>query len=450
MPSNWKYYVASCLRISDLVESRREPGTAPVFNKTAEGRDDALWLTIGISILEYLNEKAEDIGTEYASIMPLVESLLHEFPILNDDDIVYICRVLSLETVFYFSEEDKIFPVGKTALIEQLSSSRHYRLTQTGRIVTEYANSASEMIYSDDDARKILKAIEVGDFGRAIKLCKEIRKQLIMFSHDLRRAQERPGGSVLLEDITRHRGLFERVVKNAHDTVMQGLVRLKESGMSEKVDEWAEEHDEDLTAPQIRRALKDLGAILEMLVRSFTQEIYNCAKNSRQQGVMFDFKSLASVLVYANPSASLISGFLRAIGPCRCSFSYMIPHDLKGCVRPYDAENNAVVQEFSDDPEYSEAPRWFVDLLAHHRDEILSELSQKGYVTLRTGIEKGWFRNGETEMLSSLTGIYRCPEYFDMPNKAMSVGVGTDFKAQAGNFQFGGNDLVLVLMGDKL
>ena len=140
--SGWKSYVSTCLRIADLVESRRELGTTPIFNKTAVGRDDAIWLSIGIYLLEYLSDKAEEFGTEYVSIMPAAESLLRQYPQLCDDDIQFVCKVLSHENIFHFSDGVKIFPVGKTALIEQLSSSRHYRLSQTGRLATDIANKS--------------------------------------------------------------------------------------------------------------------------------------------------------------------------------------------------------------------------------------------------------------------------------------------------------------------
>ncbi len=447
--SSWKNYVAACLRISDLVESRREPGTAPVFNKTAEGRSDALWLSVGIYLLEFLSEKAEDIGAEYVSIMPAVEALLRQYPILNDDDIQFVLRLLSFETVFHFSDGEKTFPVGKTALIEQLSSSRHYRLTQTGRLATEIASKSSEMIYSDDDTRKILKAIEVGDFGRAMKLCREIRKQLVMFSHDLRRAQERPGGSDFLEDFTRHRELFEKVVSNAHDTVTLGLDRLKEPGMAERVDEWGEIHDEFLTAPQIRRALKELAAILERLARSFAQIIYDFADSSRQKGLILDFQALSGTLINFPPKEANLENLFRTIGPSKTSFTYAVPEDFRGCVRAYITEENESAQEFTEGVEVTDPPRWFSDLLKHHRTAILSELNANGHVTLKTGIEKGWFCHGDIEMLSSLTGIYRCPESFNLPSKNLFVGIGKEFNAQAGSCLFSGHDMALVLTGEK-
>ena len=444
----WKYYVATCLRIADLVESRREPGSVPVFNKTAQGRNDALWLSVGIYLLEYLSEKAEDIGADYVSIMPAAEALLRQYPILNDEDIQFVCKLLSCETVFHYSDGEKIIQVGKTALIEQLSSSRHYRLTQTGRLVTDMASKSSEVVYSDDDARKILKAIDLGDFGRAMKLCKEIRKQLVIFSHDLRRAQERPGGSDFLEEFARHRELFEKVVTNAHETVILGLNRLKEPGMAERVDDWGEGNDENLTAPQIRKALKDLAAILERLARSFAQVIYEFADSSRQKGLILDFRSLSQTLVFSPPTETKLNNLLRTIGPCRNMFTYMIPHDLRGCIRTFDTEKNVTAQEFTDGVEVVEPPRWFADLLKHHREAILSELGDHGFVTLKTGIEKGWFRHDEIEMLSSLTGIYRCPESFNLPHYRISVGIGGEFETRAGNSLISGNNLALVLLGE--
>lgn len=443
--SSWEYYIASCLRIADLVESRRELGTVPVFNKQAVGREDALWLTTGISILEYLKERAGEVGTEYVSIFPVIEALLHDYPSVQEDDIMYVCHVLSCETVFHYSDGEKVYPVGQTALIEQLNISRQYRLTKTGRRVTNYANEASDVIDSDDNARKILKAIEMGDYGRAMDICKSIRIKLVEFSHELRRAQERPGGSVLLEDITRHREIFERVMKNTHDIITQAQARMKDTGMDDKVNVWNEDHNADITAPGIRRYLKELAGVLEVLSRNFMQEIYNCAKFNRQQGVMFNFKSLARAFVFNSPSASLINGFIRSTGPSRCVFSYLIPDDLRGCARSYDTESIEVIQEFDDEAEVPDTPRWFSDLLSQHRNDILEELTQKGFVTFQMGIEKGWFLKGDKEQLSSMAGIYRCPECFGLPNKTLTVGIGREFKAQTVASLFGGDDLVLIL-----
>lgn len=446
--SGWKNYVASCLRITDLLESRREPGTATVFSKTTEGREDALWLSIGIDILEYLSDKAETAGTEFVSIAPHAEALLRQHPCLNDDDIQAVCKLLASETVFHFPEGEKIIPVGKTALIEQLSSSRHYRLSKTGRLVVDLANSSSQMAYSDDDARKILKAMDLGEFGRAMRLCKEIRKQLVLFSHDLRRALERPGGSAFLQEFSRHRQIFQKVVSNTQETVIIGLDRLRAPGMADRVDKWAEENDDPLTAPQIRKALRDLVSILEKLARIFAQVIHDFANTDRQKGMVFDFKTLSRVLVQSPPSKLKLQNFFRMVGPCRNSFSYAIPLDLQGCIRVYVTENNITPQEFTEGEEVADVQGWVADLLECHREEILNELGAKGHVSLRTGIERGWFRIEDKEMLSSLAGVYRCPDNFGLPGKKLAVGIGGEVRVNAGKYIYEGDDLALVLLGD--
>lgn len=447
--ASWKNFVASCLRVADLVESRREPGTAPVFHKTAEGRQDALWLSIGIEVLEYLSDKAGEMGSEFISIAPLLETLLRLHPSLNDEDILFVCKLLASETVFPFPEEEKVIQVGKTALLEQLSTSRYFRLSKTGRLVVDMAHSSSEMVYSDDDARKILKAIDVGDFGRAMRFCKEIRKQLVLFSHELRKAQERPGGSDFLQEFAQHRQIFKKVVSNTQETVITCQARLKEPGMKERVDEWGEEHDDPLNAPQLRRAFRDLLTILEKLARIFAQVIHDYASTDRQKGMVFDFKVFSKTLVQAPPSDSKLRHFFRMVGPCRNSFAYAIPFDLQGCLRACVTEASTITQEFSVGEEIAESQEWVADLLDHHREAILNELGTKGHVTLQTGIDRGWFRFEDKEMLSSLSGIYRCPDSFGLPGKKLAVGKGGTLRATAGRFIYDGDDLALVLLGDE-
>lgn len=329
-----------------------------------------------------------------------------------------------------------------------MSSSRHYRLSKTGRLVVDLANSSSQMAYSDDDARKILKAMDLGEFGRAMRLCKEIRKQLVLFSHDLRRALERPGGSAFLQEFSRHRQIFQKVVSNTQETVIIGLDRLRAPGMADRVDKWAEENDDPLTAPQIRKALRDLVSILEKLARIFAQVIHDFANTDRQKGMVFDFKTLSRVLVQSPPSKLKLQNFFRMVGPCRNSFSYAIPLDLQGCIRVYVTENNITPQEFTEGEEVADVQGWVADLLECHREEILNELGAKGHVSLRTGIERGWFRIEDKEMLSSLAGVYRCPDNFGLPGKKLAVGIGGEVRVNAGKYIYDGDDLALVLLGD--
>jgi hypothetical protein len=444
----WKNYIASCLRISDLVESRREPGTAPIFNKTAVGRSDALWLSLGINILEYLNDKAAEVGSEFTSIGPIIEVLLRQYPAINDDDILFVCRVLSTETVFHCPDGEKIVPVGKTALIEQLSTSRQYRLAATGRMVADMANRSSDLVYTDDDARKILKAMDIGDFGRAMRLCRDIRIQLVRFAHDLRRAQERPGGSLLLEEFARHREVFERVVANTQETVSVGLARLRTDEVADQVDAWGEDNDDSLTAPQVRRALKDLAGILERLVRIFAQMVQTLADANRQGGKILDFRALSHMLVHHPPSEKRLHNFIHSIGPCKTTFAYIVPQDMEGCIQLRLAEESAVRLEFDDGREIADTPQWVADLIGHHRAEIVAELGSKGHVSLQTGIARGWFRIEDIEMLSSLTGLFRCPEDLGMGDRVLAVGFGPEFRMNVGNKLFSGDDLALVLVGE--
>ena len=447
--SNWKNYVAACLRVADLVESRREPGTAPSFNKTAEGRSDALWLTIGIYILEFLSERAEDVGSEYVSILPAVEALLRQYPTLSDDDIQFVCKLLSCETVFYFSDGEKVFPVGRTALIEQLRSSRQYRLTATGRMTCDVARQPSGLLYADDDARKILRAMDIGDYGRVLRFCREIRSRLVQFAHELKRAAERPGGSVLLEEFVQHREVFEQVVTNTQETISVGLTRLRSEEIADQIDAWAEDQDEPITAMQMRRVLKDLAGTLEGLVRIFADLVQTLISTNRQQSRLFDFKAFSHALIYTPPTEKRIANFLRGIGPCQGNFLYAVPQDLEGSVSSRIVESSSIRQVFTDGQEVVDAPQWVTDLFEHHRSDIMAELNSTGHISLKIGIERGWFKVDEIEMLSSLTGLFHCPDSLGLKDRTLSLGLGQKLQVRAGEMNFVGDDVALVLTEEK-
>ena len=205
---HWPTFIASSLRLVDLLDSTHEPGKVPVFNREErKGRDDALWIELGILLLEYLREESDKNSHDFVSILPFVEMAKNRFPVLQEDDVLYVCSVLATPCLVHLPDfmpngETKLTPTKDTNLIEQLShGKRLYRLTPAGRIALSLASGVTDLLYVEEDASKVFKALQYGDYLKVVDLCSEIRSRLVESCHDIHRALSRPGYDEIREHL---------------------------------------------------------------------------------------------------------------------------------------------------------------------------------------------------------------------------------------------------------
>lgn len=460
---HWLPFIASTLRLVDLVDSSHEPGGSPLFNREIrKGRDDSLWIELGILLLEFLRQQSAAASHDYVSILPFVEDVSKVYPDIKEEDIQYVCSVLSTPCLANLPE---FLPDGscrriqtkQTNLIEKLGhGKRMFRLAAAGQMAISLATGASDLLYAEEDAAKILKALQYHDYLKVHELCTEIRGRLVESCHDIRRALSRPGYDEVRDHFIEHRDSYQKIIKNVQETIRSSRSYLNSPEAEDAVEAWgARNPHHSLSVGYLRQLVVGLNETLEVLGRTFAEFIEEISDQKAVSIGLVDFSKVSTAMIHSPPSTKDILGIWRVLGPCSSTFAYAIPDDFRGCLRNAIQEKSKVRQVF----EQGEAvkpqavPAFLSLLLEKHGAEIVAEI-KKGPFSLQQAFSKGYFLSHEDEQAVfgvDIVGVYVAPERLGLGEATLGVGFRKDhvleFESQ-GN-RISGDDLVLVLLPPK-
>lgn len=460
---HWLPFIASTLRLVDLVDSSHEPGGSPLFNREIrKGRDDSLWIELGILLLEFLRQQSAAASHDYVSILPFVEDVRKAYPGIKEEDIQYVCSVLSTPCLANLPE---FIPDGscrrvqtkQTNLIEKLGhGKRMFRLAAAGQMAISLATGASDLLYAEEDAAKILKALQYHDYLKFNELCTEIRSRLVESCHDIRRALSRPGYDEVREHFIEHRGSYQEIIKNVQETVRNSRAYLNLPETEDAVEAWgARNPQHSLSVGYLRQSIVGLNETLEVLGRTFAEFIEEISDQNTTSIGLVDFAKVSAAMIHSPPTTKDILGIWRMLGSCSSTFAYAAPEDFRGCLRAVVQEKSEVRQVFvqGDAAKPQEVPAFLSLLLEKYGAEIVAEL-QKGPLSLQQAFSNGYFLSCEDNSATfgvDIVGVYVAPERLGLGDATLGVGIRKDslleFECQ-GN-RVSGNDLVLVLVPPK-
>jgi hypothetical protein len=456
----WSQYIAASLRLIDLVDSTHDPGAAPVFNREQrKGREDSLWIEIGILLLEYLREQSAAASHDFVSIVPFVEDVQERYPNITEKDIQYVCAVLSTPCLVSLPE---FLPDGtrrnvqtkQTNLIEQLGhGKRSFRLATTGQLAISLATNASDLLYAEEDAAKILKALQYHDFVKFGELCNEIRSRLIESCHEIRRALSRPGYDEIREHFMDHRDNYQQIIKNVQETVRSARNYLNSPMLEETVASWQVTNpDHPLSVAYLRYQVGSLNETLEILGRTFAEFIQELATQTTSNIGLVDFAKLSRQFVREPISTQETMGIWKLLGPCSSTFVCADPDIFKGCLRAAVAEKSEVRQVFdqSESQALQELPSALARLLDKYGDQIIERLKQ-GPLPLKEAMELGYFLASEDDEATfgiDIVGVYMTPERLGLGDTRLAVGIrhGSVFEFKNRADRLSGDELVFVLV----
>jgi hypothetical protein len=436
---HWHLLISSTLRLVDLVDSSHEPGGNPLFNREVrKGRDDSLWIELGILLLEFLREQSAAASHDYVSIVPLLEQLTETHPDVKEEDVQYICSVLStpcLANLPEFSPDGSIrtLQTKQTNLIEQLGhGKRMFRLTAAGTMAISLATGVSELLYADEDAAKILKALKYQDYLKVGEVCSEIRSRLVESCHEIRRALSRPGYDEIRDHFVEHCDAYQKIMQNVQETIRLSRSHLSSPDTEDAIEAWGEKNPQyNLNIFYLRQLIAGLNETLEVLGRTFAQFIEEVSDQNTNKVGMVDFSKLSLMMIDTPPSTKEVFGIWNLFGPCASTFAYVCPKDFKGCLKPRLQEKSQVRQTF-DHQEASQnqvLPSILSRLLEKHRDDILAELQKEGVFSLQTAFQEGFFvahDDDQARFAVDLIGVYVVPDHFGIGEARLGVGVRKD------------------------
>lgn len=410
----WIPFISSVARLIDLHDSGHLPGSVPVFGRDREdrtGRNNGLWLDVGICVLEYLRDADAGASGAFISINSLVEHIRHRHNNLSDDDVRYVITVLSTPSIFYYlSPEDSdnsLRSTKETALIERSRQADMCRLSKMGRISVSLAHGYKNFAYTEGDATKIISAIKWNNFDDVPKACAGIVQKLIGLGQEITHATELAGRDDILNEFDKNYDNYINTLKNINEIISKATEILSLQETIDRFFVWQESNNSNLTLSGLSASLDRVSQVLERLQRKFSAFIETVHTYKRTAVDTIYFDRLSSYLIDNPPSQNILGAILKTHAPLNATFAFIDPSDFKGILaqKVYEETVDEVV---FDDSGVEVQTLDFGEFNDKYREEIIAELS-RGPLSITMAIDRGWFKVNDKMKLGHMFGVFSVP-----------------------------------------
>jgi hypothetical protein len=433
MNQDWIGFLAAALRLVDLHDSARSPGTvATPPREERTGLRNGLWLHLGVQLLSYLDECDRESNEGWNPLGPFYREAHSLHPGLSDEDILLVVHYLSTPTEIHFLKEqteaapelapNQARPAGlrmasskDSALIERRSlrgQTDACRLTGRGRLAISLARASHNWLYAHHDADKLSTALQYGEFQDIPLQCAALGQSIRRFAHELTRVLEQPGRHELSSHFMERGGQYLDTIRRVQTAVQHAREQLGTADTRERFNQWLDHHDEtllDLRA--LRRTLDELMQAVERLSRRFSAFLHQVTDTHREVVGAIPFDQVALAFALRPLGLDTIDLLTNSLGPWLPGLCFAAPGDMQGILRAEVDRHQAIeARVFGEDgdAQHEQSPMdWFVE---QHRDAILAALRQ-GPLRLSKAIELGWARIDQDCQLSELVGLYSAPTW---------------------------------------
>lgn len=184
---DWINLLKSTIRLADTYDLTKTPGLGNVQVGSEDRRQNTngIWFALATKLLEYLHNRDLAQPMAYHSIEPFLESLddsLSEFTI---EDVKFMINLLSKEFELKFHDQDISLLKTSTPLIEKKQYGFRCKLTPTGVTAISLSYTAEQLLYGDQIALQIEKALSLGDFDNYILYADKLINSITNQSHEL-------------------------------------------------------------------------------------------------------------------------------------------------------------------------------------------------------------------------------------------------------------------------
>jgi hypothetical protein len=184
---NWINLLKSTIRLADTYDLTKTPGLGSIQVGSEDRRQNTngLWFSLATKLLEYLHNKDLAQPMAYHSIEPFFESLNDSLSEFTIEDVKFMVNLLSKEFELKFHDRDISLLKKSTPLIEKKQYGFRCKLTPTGITSISLSYTAEELLYGDQIALQIEKALILGDFDNYILYADKLINSIMNQSHEL-------------------------------------------------------------------------------------------------------------------------------------------------------------------------------------------------------------------------------------------------------------------------
>lgn len=455
---DWIPLIASTARLIDLHDSNRAAGRAAsqydLYREARAGNHDGLWLDVGLTVIEYLRERENEVVGGFISGAEIREVLQRRITELTEEDVKFVLSALTTPAEIWFVErmDNGSRPINSTKetnLVERSRTADAYRLATAGRTASGLAANVRDIAYIAGSAKNLLTAIKARDFWKIIELSAAIIDVLRTFRLEIESRKEggrrtdaqeffKERGEVIKEQIQEAAGILVEAseflsLQSTREDFLAWVIAADRAGKPSFGHGYAIEH--------LRRVA---GQTLKLL-ESFTQLVDESLVVSSDAFQPISFIDLSAALASMSFQDGLYSALIRSFGPTLLRQPMPCPFDFFGIIEPRQVTDSR--QEDEDSEGIEDIGVRAVSFVAEHGAAILAEL-QKGALSLTEAMKREWIQldmNGISD-LSALIGTYCDPSMLGANlNIVVSLGNGREVfeNDEIGRCTF--DELVMVL-----
>ena len=450
---DWPTVLAPIARLIDLHDCDHTPGT--VWHTPPEcrpGQESGTWLSVATGLLEYLHARDLEANDAWIPLGGILDELstLHG---ISEQDVLFVASYLATPTrltTLARNEETDVLErriIKKdTALIEWPRNTKardRCRLTATGSRAIQLSQSDNNWLYADNDAEKLLKAVEYGAFGDIPALAEKTISQIRQFSKDITVLLERRDLEELQSDFRVRRDDYLAVLSGVQQSVQAAHERFSLTETIEQFEVWEAAHSSGFSAYTIVNAFGDVLQAIERLSRRFQDLLSVLVTEKRNVIGSIPFDKAAVGLAFYPCGGDIIEHCIAILGPTFSDITMPIISDFEGLLRS-DEEDTPVISPEFDDVVDDDLPSPLERFLTTYGDEIIAAL-KKGPISLSDAAQRGWLEIDDLDTLPQLVGVYTTPEWLakEIPRIEVSYVPNYLDMVLPGNHRLVGDDITL-------
>jgi len=275
---NWTNLLSSTIRLTDAYDSKRESGssTTQIGPENRRHHSDGVWFELAVFILEYLQQKDEEIPAAFVSREPLYREIrqISAFRKIQTEDANYIINLLSTPCELKFCLQN-VKGTFDTILVEKARAGAGIRLSANGRTACLLAYGIDDWIYTDIDVWKLTKALQMSKFDDFLRRTDNIIAAIRNKSHEITRIKEMPALSERKRKLLADKELYLNTIENTQKIVSDLKIMLDTNeSVQKRITEWTETHPDDFIDDiTIKNRVNRLLQILESFSRNFSSLI---------------------------------------------------------------------------------------------------------------------------------------------------------------------------------
>lgn len=423
---NWNELITATTKLVDLHDSNREIGTSLAAPpETRPGRDDALWLSIAIELLEYLHIETQETNESWIFIGTLIKGLAQKYEV-SEDDILYVVIYLSTPSKINFSNFSEAgqftkTSTKKTALIDRPRNKYidRCRLTEVGHSAIKISKITQSFLYAKHDAEKLHTAILTGDYSTIETQGRLILQTIRALSQQITKLSEGGQDDALESFLTDKLQEFKDSIAGVSSAVDAAFDLFSNQSEREKFEAWYEQQKNPIVnASSINALFKNILTNSYKLREKVSNFLGSFLEERRDAFGIVRFDQVALDVIVKPPQDKDVEWNVLKMAPWSGQAYFSSIYDFQGVV---EVKTREQVEKISFEHSSQNTPGASINRFIDTHFKEIKTILESDDLSLSKAIEMGWLELDDEESISDLLGLYTTPAWLE--KEGLKVGI---------------------------